>query len=539
MLKTVVEENTPLLPTTQAKQPVISKSAFRLILICLYANVFLAAVDSTMVATLLGRISSDLDSQEHISWVASSYLLSCAAFQPLFGKISDVFGRKPVILFSTFCFCLGCLMCGIRNDLTSLVIGRFVTGIGGGGLTSLATISASDLVSMRERGLYQGYINIFYHAGCASGGIVAGFFDAYIGWRWAFLVQVPICFLTGIFVLKYFQLPEKEEDKASTLEKFAAIDWTGCFLLVTSLICLMIVSGTNNTELPIGSPLWTGLIGYTIMGFIAFYFWEKNVEQPVIPVEMLHNRTVLASSLNCWLISMNMFASLFYLPFYWSSVKGLSPLECGYRTIPTSLIASLTSIFTGLVIKRTSKYRTLHIISGWAIVLGSIVVYSGSKNDGAFKDSIISLLLRFGSAADITTILVAMISAVPQSEQALVTSIQYGFRSTGSTMGVSFASALMQYTLRGSLASKFDNINDSQLPDGWDSKMLNKSMFKALEDPSYAFSDIPGIIKTAVIDSYDKACHGVFLFLIITGFGSFIAIYFTEENDLDDKDTEN
>lgn len=534
------DESSPLLPISNTQRTTLTPTAFRIVLGCLYANVFLASVDSTMVATLLGKMASDLDSQEHISWVATSYLLSCAAFQPLFGKISDVFGRKPVLLFSTTCFFFGCLLSGIGTNLSYLIVGRMITGIGGGGFFTLATISVSDLVPNRERGLYQGYINIFFHAGSASGGVLAGIIDGYFGWKWAFLMQVPICFLTGMAVYFWFNLPNQDDNSTTKhithWEKFKNLDWIGALLLVTSLLSLMIISGTNGSELPTDSFLWKFIFTYTFVGFTAFYFWECNAEEPVIPVKMLHNQTILASSLNCWFTCMNMFSSLFYLPFYWTSVKNVSPLNSGYRLIPSSLLASFTSIFSGWMIKKTCKYRSMHIISGWCMFLGSVTVYSATRFDSGIKDSLISLILRYGSSCNITTILVAMISAVPQSEQALVTSIQYGFRSTGSTMGVSLASALMQYVLRGQLKTSFDSLKDIKLPDGWTLEMLKEAKKQALESPTYAFKDgLPLIIKNAIISSYDTACHSIFLFLTATGLASLICIYFTEENDLDSK----
>ncbi|KAG0680581.1 hypothetical protein C6P40_002016 [Pichia californica] len=531
------DETSPLLSNTPNSSKKLSTTAFIIILGCLYANVFLAAVDSTMVATLMGKIASDLDSQEHISWVATAYLLSCAAFQPLFGKISDVFGRKPVIIFSTICFFFGCLLSGIGKNLTNLIIGRAITGIGGGGFFTLSTISVSDLVPTRERGLYQGYTNIFFHAGSASGGVLAGIIDSYLGWEWAFLIQVPVCFVTGLAVYLWFELPIKEgqiEDNRSHWEKFKALDWIGAGLLVSSLLSLMIISGTNSKELPVTSYLWSGLLTYTVFGFITFYFYERSVAEPVIPVKMLHNQTILASSLNCWFCCMNMFSSLFYLPFYWTSVKNVSPLDCGYRLIPSSLLASFTSVFSGWMIKKTSRYRVMHLFSGWCLFLGSVVVYTSTKYDSGIKDSWISLILRYGSSCNITTILVAMIAAVPQSEQALVTSIQYGFRSTGSTMGVSLASAFLQFILRGQLDSNFTLLDNISLPDGWTKEMLKLAKTQALENPSYAFKDgLPLIVKDAIITSYNTACHGIFMFLIVTGLASLICIYYTEEKDLE------
>lgn len=546
----VVNENTPLLPVATPPQPSllqqqpkreISTATFRVILGCLYANVFLAAVDSTMVATLLGRIASDLDAQEGVSWVATSYLLSCAAFQPLFGKISDVFGRKPVILFSCTCFLVGCFLSGIGADagLRWVVIGRLITGIGGGGFFAMATITVSDLVDTRARGLYQGYVNIFFHAGSAGGGILGGVIDAWLGWKWAFLLQVPICAMTGAAVYFWFDLDDNRNDKddASThWAKFAALDWTGAGLLVTALLALMIITGTSSDELPPFSPLWISLGIYSIIAFTGFYFWEQRVDEPVIPITLLHDRTVLASSLNCWFVCMNMFASLFYLPFYWTSVKNVSPLGCGYRMIAGSIVASFTSVFVGWTIKRTSKYRRQHLYCAAAIVIGSCAVYASTSTNGWLTDAIIALPLRYGCSADITITLVAMLSAVPVTQQALVTSIQYGFRSTGSTMGVSAANALMQKVLRMTLDSRLHKVD---IP-GWDKAALKAVRTRALEDPRYAFTEgVPSQVADAVIGAYDRACHSVFAFLIATGVCAMVCIYFTQENDLDKPIEEN
>lgn len=533
----VEDENTPLIPVFNSDVGRMSKLQFRVILGCLYANVFLASVDSTMVATLLGKIASDLDAQENISWVATSYLLSCAACQPLFGKISDVFGRKPIILFSTVCFFVGCFICGVGNNVITLVIGRLITGIGGGGFFTLASITCSDIVLLKERGLYQGYINIFFHLGAVSGGVLSGIIDSYLGWKWAFLLQVPVCFVTGTAVYWYLDLPPRPEDldndRKTHWQKFISLDWTGAFILVSSLLALMVVSGFN----PSDSHLVTSFYYISVLlGFTAFYFWELNVDQPVIPVKMLHNQTVLASSLNCFFTSINMFSSLFYLPFYWSSVKNVSPLDCGYRSISGSVVASFTSIFAGWLIKKTAKYKTLHYISAITIVLGSFLLYSSTRYDGAIKDSLISLPLRYGASADITTIIVAMISSVPQSQQSLVTSISYGFRSTGSTIGVSLSSAILQSTLRKSLTGNFRNLENTLLPPGWSLEMLSKAKQVALENPSYAFTEgLPETVKDAIVSSYDSAGHSIFLFLIATAICSAVCIHYTEENELEEK----
>ncbi|GME76590.1 unnamed protein product [Ambrosiozyma monospora] len=302
-------------PTTETG---VSPLIVKIVFFCSVANTFLSSLDSTLVSTLLTKIASDLNQLSNIQWVATSYLLSCAAFQPLFGKLSNVFGRKPIILSCTVMFSLGCLICGLSTNLWTLVIGRFITGIGGGGFNTMSSISMSDVVSVRQRGLYQGYINIFFQLGAASGGVVAGFFAAddsngttgfsLGGWRNAFLVQVPVCLLTGGLVWSWFELPEGSpgngDKSVSHWSKVKSLDFWGSGLLVSSLFCLMYaisMDGSVIVNLNIEFVSWF-LIGLILL--VVFYYYDlKIADQPIIPVELLHNRTILFASLALWFVS--------------------------------------------------------------------------------------------------------------------------------------------------------------------------------------------------------------------------------------------
>ncbi|KAH3663971.1 hypothetical protein OGAPHI_004685 [Ogataea philodendri] len=513
----------------------LPRSVFLIILISLFIYVFLSALDSTMVATLLGVIASDMNELENVSWVAASYLLSCAAFQPLFGKISDIFGRKPIVQICAILFAIGCAMCGITTSFWSLVAGRFITGIGGGGLNAMASITVSDIVSKRQRGLYQGYLNIFFHCGAASGGVIAGVFERLFGWRSAFLVQVPVCLICIFLTQLYFQLPKSSVGNGMQghgyWKKLAHIDYTGSFILVSALLALMLAASFAGQEQDSSPLLFRGLVLYSVFGLVSFYYYDLKVaSQPIIPIRLLHNRTVLASSLCCWFISMNLFTCLFYLPFYWSAVKNLSPLECGMRLILGSFAASVSSMVAGYIIRQSGRYWRQQLYTGIVVVLGSLLVFSSRRNDSVILDSLVNVPLRYGTSSVITILLIAMISSVKSNEQALVTSIQYGFRSTGSTLGVSLASALLQFSLRGQLNSRFAKLSD--IPEKWVGK-LDLIKNSALADPSYTFTGAPQFARNAILDSYDYSCHIVFGFLIVTGLLSLVSICFIEDHDLE------
>lgn len=515
----------------------MNRSKFWVIMISLYLLSFLSAVDATMVVTLMGTIASELNSQEHISWIGTSYLLSSAAFQPIFGKLSDVFGRRLILVACIVCFSFGCLICGLSKSLNILVLGRFISGIGGGGLSTLTSICISDMVSARERGIYGSYSGLAWDLGTISGGILSGFCDKIWGWQSAFLIQIPVCFLAACSISLWLDIPirnSKDRD-ATILSKLSGIDWVGCGLLVTSLLSLMILTGTSQKDLPSWSFWWFICVTYMIFGFIAFYMWEDKCEEAVIPLHLLHNKAVLISAFTNLFTFMNILSDSFYVPYYWSTVENFTPLESGYLMIPSAIGCTVFSIISGHIVHKTGKYRFVWMITAFFGVIGGFVTFSLKKDDGYIANMLKTFLMRTAIASSITYMIVTMITSTSSSEMAMVTSIMYGFRSIGSTLGVSLSNALMQLYLVKNLNVKFEELKTQidKIPN-WTIEKLMQAKEKALDDPKFAFkSTTPSIVSDAIVFSYDYACHIVFAFIILTVFGNMICIYLTKENDLD------
>ncbi|GMM33027.1 Vba1 protein [Saccharomycopsis crataegensis] len=506
----------------------LSNTKFAIILSCLFINVFLAALDSTVVATLLSVIASDLDCLPSISWVATSYLLSCAAFQPIFGKFSDIFGRKQVTLFCVLIFGLGCLCSGISNSLSLMVFGRLISGIGGGGFNTMGAIILSDIVSLDQRGLYQGYINIFYGVGSGLGGVFAGFFQKYFDWRMAFLSQVPVCVISGVLTYLYLEIHadhHKINGKTYT-EKIKSIDFHGSVVLIGSIFLLMLAASVGGKDIAFDSIGFVLLIIFGVLGLLHFYFYELSIEDPVIPVKLLSIPTVFSSSIACWVLSMNTFSILLYLPFFWEAVHDRSSYESGIRLIPGAVAASVGSIFAGVYIKIFKKYKMLLIVCSLINLCGSILIYCSSINGNSlFYEMTILVPCQFGMASVVTIILIAMVSSVSNTEHALVTSIQYGFRSTGSTLGVSLASAILQKSLHDNMMNNFKYVKENP-------QLVEKVIRKALINVNYAHTSAPEFAKSLIIAAYNSACHDVFKFVVLTGTLVAGSSLFINENEL-------
>lgn len=514
----------------------LSKARLRIILLSIYISIYLGALDTTIVATLLTIIASELNALPLVSWIATSYLLSCSAFQPLFGKLSDIFGRRSLLLLCNAMFIFGCLLCGVTNSFWVLVIGRFITGIGGGGFNTLGTITMSDIIPLRKRGVYQGYGNIAFGLGAASGGVVAGFCQSYFGWRMAFLAQIPICLIAGACIFLYLNLPPGSPGLGAegndVWKKLRKVDVLGSVILVTSLIMFMAAASLGGKTFAYDSAPFLVLVISSIVGLTGFYFYELLVAtEPVIPVYLLKQPTVIFSSLNCWFMSMTMFSYLYFAPFFWISVKQLTATDSGVRLISNFFGVSSGSVLAGIYMKKTGRYYYLAILSGVITIVGVLQLYFTSVNTSKTYELLVLFFPGFGCAIMLTVSLVAMISSVNHKEQALTTSIQYGFRSTGSTLGVSVATACFQESLQKNLINNFKHLKNIP-PQYAKKKILNKIIDLALHDSNYAHDSAPEFAKNAIIGAYDTACHAAFLFALITCVMGVICNFFINEHRL-------
>lgn len=495
----------------------------------LFMASFLAALDTTVVTTLLSLIASDLNAVSNISWIATAYLLSCSAFQPLFGKLSDIFGRKILLILCSTFFAVGCAICA-TDSLMMLVFGRFVTGLGGSGLTTLGTITMSDLIPLRERGLYQGMANVFFGLGSACGGIMGGYVADALGWRYVFTLQVPLAVIVGLSIWWFLVLPEGSPGlgaKGSEFkEKLNRVDFQGSFFLVSALICILLAASLGGREIAYTSNVFIGLVVGSIFLLGGFAYTEAYVSaEPIIPIELLTERTILASSLTNWFYTMAVFTYMYYIPLYYTAVMNFSATENGKRYIPNFFAVSLGSVGAGFYMKKTGRYYKLAVVIGLVSIWGVWRIYCITPDISIFSQYTLLLPSGFGYACMLTITLLSLIAAVPVEYQACTTSIQYTFRATGSTLGISIASAIFQNILKQKLSSKIHAL----IPD--DFNYAESIIAKALENTNYS-SEAPELVKEAIRASYGLGCKGAFAFSLATIILGYISSLFIKEHAL-------
>ncbi|THW33024.1 MFS general substrate transporter [Aureobasidium pullulans] len=439
-------------------QPEMRKK-MKVIFPALTIGVLLSAADQTIIVSSYGKIGSELKALNNVSWIATAYFLTLTSFQPLYGKMSDIFGRKSCLLFAYLVFGLGCLACGLAQNMNQLIAARAFAGIGGGGMTTVVSILMSDAVPLRERGKWQGYVNIIYATGAGTGAPLGGILADSIGWRWAFLGQVPLCVLAFVVVGSVLKLPKREQ--TDWKQKLRRIDFLGAAILICAVFTLLLAldRGSNvswKADITIIS------ISLSIPLFILFVFVEMKVaSEPFAPGHIIFNRSLFACYLCNFFSFSGWLAALFYIPLYFQAVDGLTATQAGVRLIPGIIAGVSGSLFGGFYMQRTGKFYWLTVIAYTCLVVGMTTVFLFT---GFVVNSTIGIIIGMcicgsGNGVGVTSTLIGLIANASREDQAVATACSYLFRSLGSVFGVSISATLANQSLRDNLASALSNGN--------------------------------------------------------------------------------
>ena len=353
-------------------QPEMRKK-MKVIFPALTIGVLLSAADQTIIVSSYGKIGSELKALNNVSWIATAYFLTLTSFQPLYGKMSDIFGRKSCLLFAYAIFGLGCLFCGLAQNMNQLIAARAFAGIGGGGMTTVVSILMSDAVPLRERGKWQGYVNIIYATGAGTGAPLGGILADSIGWRWAFLGQVPLCVLAFVVVSLVLKLPKREQ--TDWKQKLRRIDFLGAAILIGAVFTLLLAldRGSNASW---KANITIISISLSIPLFVIFVLVEMKVaKEPFAPGHIIFNRSLFACYLCNFFSFSGWLAALFYIPLYFQAVDGLTATQAGVRLIPGIIAGVSGSLFGGFYMQRTGKFYWLTVIAYTNLVIGMTFVF--------------------------------------------------------------------------------------------------------------------------------------------------------------------
>jgi len=419
-----------------------TEKQIRSIITGLILSIFLGALDQTIVSIALPNISHDFADVKWLSWVISGYLLTSTLATPLYGKLSDLYGRRHLLTWSISIFLVSSVGCALSQSMAILVIFRLIQGVGGGGLISLAQATIADIIAPRERGRYQGYISGMYAVASIIGPLFGGVLTHSLSWRYIFWINLPIG-LVALFIsrrsLRILPVSPIKKD----------LDWLGMVLLTMSLLCLLIaftLLGQHGRLTPSMVVLLVSAIG----GMLLFMLAEKRAKEPVIPLSLLEVREFTVGIYVLFIAFMQILTMTIMLPLELRMVDAMSASDTAWRLLPLSLSVPCGAFVSGQLMTRTGHYKVIQLTSQVMALMGITCVALIASHHTLLLCSAL-FLSGVGIGGQFPTTLVAIQNVVPKHTIGIATATTALFRSMGATIGVSVLSsvllALIQYYL--------------------------------------------------------------------------------------------
>lgn len=421
-----------------------------LVMVAVLSGMFLAALDQSIIGTALPKIVADFNGLNELSWVVTAYLLTSTITVPISGTLSDIFGRRRLLIVAILVFVGGSMLTGLSWNMGSLIAFRAIQGVGGGMLFASAFSVIGDLFSPAERAKWQGVFGAVFGLSSLIGPLLGGFLTDNFSWRWCFYINVPVGIVALSLILRFLPtIIAKNAEKR--------IDYGGAGLLSVGLASLLLGFTWGGTEFPWGSWQVIGLFALSVIVLSWFVAYERRQHDPIIPMDIFKNGIFRVSVSILFLIGMAMFGAIVYIPLYAQTVQGASATNSGIILLPMVIALTVTSLIGGQIISRLGKYKVM-AVAGAFIITGSLFWFSTLSASSSHLDLILRMIpLGVGVGIAMPLFNLVVQNAFPQNRLGVVSSSTQLFRGIGSTVGV----AVMGTYLNHQIASKLSGLAES------------------------------------------------------------------------------
>jgi EmrB/QacA subfamily drug resistance transporter len=419
----------------------------------LMLGMFLAALDQTVVATAIRVIGDDLNGLSMQAWVTTAFLITSTISTPLYGKLSDIYGRKPLFLIAITIFITGSALCGLSTSMYMLAAFRAFQGIGAGGLFTLALAIIGDIIPPRQRARYQGYFMAVFATSSVLGPLVGGFFAGtssifgISGWRYIFYINVPIGIVALFVVSRVLHLEHQKRNHA--------IDWIGAVALIVGVVPLLIVAEQGQSW-GWGSAAAFGCYMVGLAGLVWFVIVERRMgDEALLPLRLFRNGVFRIGSAQSFIIGIGMFGGLMSIPLYLQIVKGASPTRSGLLVLPLVAGIMVSSMVAGQITSRTGRYKIFPVIGSALLVIGFLLMSSVGATTPLWQTDLFMVVFGAGLGLNMQTIVLAMQNAVAPQDIGVATSSTTFFRQMGGTLGTAVFLSILFSTAGSKISAAY------------------------------------------------------------------------------------
>lgn len=459
----------------------------------LMVAMLLSSLDQTIFSTALPTIVGELDGVDHMLWVTTAYILASTIMMPVYGKLGDLIGRKGLFISAIGLFIVGSVIGGLAQDMTVLIAGRAVQGLGGGGLMILAQAIIADVVPARERGRYMGVMGGVFALSSVAGPLLGGRFTEGIGWRWAFWINIPLGILAIASAVFFLHLPKGTAARPR-------LDWAGMGLLAVATTALVLVTTWGGSTYDWNSPVILGLLAAAVIAGVLFVLVERRAAEPILPLHLFRDRNFNLTTGAGLIIGIAMFGAIAYLPTYLQMVTGANATEAGLLMIPMMAGLLVSSIASGQIVSRTGRYKWLPITGTVMVAVALALLSTMTPTLPVWVVCAYLTLMGIGLGASMQILVLIVQNSFPVAEVGTATAANNYFRQVGASLGSAIVGSLFVANLTSRLTER--------MPAGGGGAGDSNSLTPA------AVRDLPDPIREVIVGAYNDSLTPVFLYMV-------------------------
>ncbi|MDN4473563.1 MDR family MFS transporter [Demequina zhanjiangensis] len=479
-----------------------------LVFVGLMTAMLLSALDQTIFSTALPTIVGELDGVDHMLWVTTAYILAATIMMPVYGKVGDLIGRKPLFIVAITLFMIGSIVGGLSQGMTELIVGRAIQGLGGGGLMILSQAIIADIVPARERGRYMGVMGGVFALASVVGPLLGGWFTESVSWRWCMWINIPLGVLAIISAIVFLHPPHTDRAKPR-------LDIAGMVLIAVASAALVLFTSWGGGQYDWNSPVIVSLIALTVLAGVAFVLVERRAAEPIMPLMLFRRRNFVLTTSAGLLMGIAMFGTLAYMPTYLQMVAQVDATVAGLLMIPMMGTMLPTSIIVGRRVSVTGRYKAFPAVGAVVIAVAMYLLSTMAFDQPIWQTCLYLAVFGAGLGLQMQVLVLIVQNTFPLSMVGTATAANNYFRQIGASLGAAVVGSIFTSNLISLLTER--------MPGG------ASSLGDANSITPGAVLDLPQDIQDVIVSSYNDALTPVFLYIVPLSLLSLALLLFVKE----------